>query len=265
MVTSEAEGARAAIDGGDAALLPLIREVTPGEHDVLVTAPGYYPHRRKVRAFEGELMLKEVELEERPSVLVLSTPEECDVYIDGNYVSPGGPASQIQVPSGNHRITVTKNGYQAKNLEVRTLRGAATPVKVSLEPTTQRTTALGLFIGGGALLGGSVVLNAFRIRAENRAESFLLTQSTRNIASDELLRYRAIVAERDRWGIASAVALASAGGLFISGLFLHELDQPDLGRVPGADTWPRERTPVQLNLGAWSTGEASGGMLYGQF
>jgi hypothetical protein len=265
MITSEAEGARVALDGAELTPAPLIREVTPGQHEVHVVAPGYYPQTRKLTAFKGELMLKDVVLQERPSVLLLSTPDECDVYIDGSYVSPGGPATQIQVSSGSHKLTVTKNGYHARSLDVQTRRGATTQLKVRLEQTTQRTTALGLFIGGGALLGGSVVLNAFRIRAENRAETFLRIQSTRNVTSDELLRYRATTAERDALGGASAVALAGAAGLFISGLFLHELDQPDLERLPGADTWPRERTPVQLGFGAWSTGDASGGSFYGQF
>lgn len=265
MITSEAEGARVALDGAELAPAPLIREVTPGQHEVRVVAPGYYPQTRKLTAFKGELMLKDVVLQERPSVLLLSTPDECDVYIDGSYVSPGGPATQIQVPSGRHKLTVTKNGYHARSLDVQTRRGATTQLKVRLEQTTQRTTALGLFIGGGALLGGSVVLNAFRIRAENRAETFLRIQSTRNVTSDEVLRYRATTAERNALGAASAVALAGAAGLFISGLFLHELDQPDLERLPGADTWPRERTPVQIGFGAWSTGDASGGSFYGQF
>jgi hypothetical protein len=109
------------------------------------------------------------------------------------------------------------------------------------------------------------VLNAFRIVAENRAEGFLNTQGSHNVSADELLRYSATVAERDRFGAASGAALAGAAGLFLAGLFSHELDQPDLERLRGADTWPRERTPVRIGVGAWSAEGALGGTLYGKF
>jgi hypothetical protein len=50
MITSEAPGASISIDGGPPAPSPLIREVSPGKHQVEVTAEGFYPDRREPRS-----------------------------------------------------------------------------------------------------------------------------------------------------------------------------------------------------------------------
>jgi len=58
MVTSDVEGARATIDG-DGGPTPLVREVTPGEHTVVVEADGYASYTVKTSAIaDAALRLK---------------------------------------------------------------------------------------------------------------------------------------------------------------------------------------------------------------
>jgi hypothetical protein len=96
-----------------------------------------------------------------------------------------------------------------------------------LEPTTQRLTSEVLFIGGGAALGASLLFSAFAIRAEGRAEQFLGQRAHGKVTNSDLLRYDSAIIDRDRDRLATGVCLAASAGFFITGLFLHELDQPN--------------------------------------
>jgi hypothetical protein len=99
-----------------------------------------------------------------------------------------------------------------------------------------------LFIAGGAALGAALISSALTIRAEGQAEEFLGRRKLGNVGADDLLRYDSSLIDRDRYRIATGVSLASAAGLFITGLFLHELDQPNpqlLYRTPAHPAGPR--------------------------
>ncbi len=246
MITSEAVGAKVALDGAPAVPAPLIREVTPGKHRVEVHAPGFYSTVREVTAVAGELMLKEVPLRERLSTLGVWSPLDSELYVDGAFVSPGGDAVVLQMPFGRHRLAVTAKGHEPRYRDVTLARGATQSVRLTLEPTAQRTAAYGLFIGGGAALGASLVLSAITVRAENQAESFLGKRARGNVTTFERLRYEASVNSRDQYRLATGISLAASAGMFITGLFLYELDQPDAERVRrfGAPPASRPRPPA---------------------
>jgi hypothetical protein len=128
--------------------------------------------------------------------------------------------------------------------DIRLKRGQAHTEVVTLEPTTQRTLSRVLFIGGGFAVGVSLVLSAFAVRSENRAEKFLnLTQTLhKNAQPAQLTAYHASLVERDRFRTSAGVAVAGSIGMFITGIFLHELDEPSLAAVRQRDE-PRRRSP----------------------
>lgn len=227
LITSEAPGARLALDGGAAVPSPLIREVEPGKHRVQIRAPGFFSSTREVTAVPGELILNQVTLRERPSVLSISTAEDAEIYVDGAFLSHGGEAVVAELPSGKHQIAVAQKGYRVSVEEVRLERGRAQSIRIGLEPTAQRIAAEAQFIAGGAALGASLVFSALTIRAEGRAEDFLGASARGNVLSSDLVRYNSALIDRDRYRLATTVCLASAAGFFITGLFLHELDQPN--------------------------------------
>jgi tetratricopeptide (TPR) repeat protein len=227
LITTDAPGAELVLDGAPPMPSPLIREVEPGKHHVHVTAPGFFPIERELNAIPGELTLTPVPLRERPSTLGIWTSSDADIYIDGAYVSAGGDGVMVQLPSGKHRVAIGQKGHQVALREVTLQRGKTQNIRVTLEQTPQRITSQVLFMAGGAALGTSLVLSSFAIRAEGDAEQFLGKVKTNNVSPAELTSYNNAIAERDRYRLATGVSLAASAGFFITGLFLHELDQPD--------------------------------------
>lgn len=227
LVTSDAPGAELVLDDAPPVSSPLIREVEPGKHRLRITAPGFFPTERDLIAIPGELTLTPVPLRERPSTLGIWTSPDADIYIDGAYLSPGGDAVMVQLPSGKHRVAVGQKGHVVALREVTLLRGKTQNIRVVLEQTPQRIGSQVLFIAGGAALGASLVFSAFAIRSEGSAEYFLGRRQYQNVSAADLTSYNAAITDRDRYRLATGVSLAASAGFFITGLFLHELDQPD--------------------------------------
>ena len=239
MIVSDAPGARITLDGGAAAASPLIREVAPGAHHARVQASGYVDAERDVTALSGELLLTEVRLTERPGTLFVSAPAAAEVYVDGVFVGQGGEWVTVPLAAGPHQLSVAQQGRRLARRDITLERGKVHTEVVTLEPTTQRTLSELLFIGGGAAIGVSLVLSAFAVRSENRAEDFLQERRFRNVDSGKLVAYNASLAERNRYRTAAGVSVAGAFGMFITGLFLHELDQPRSPATRRRDESPR--------------------------
>jgi hypothetical protein len=235
MIVSDIPGASISLDGEAPAGSPLIREVPPGKHRARVTASGYMDVEREVTAVQGELLLTEVRLPERPSLLYVWAPLGADVYVDGVWIGQGGERISVPLSSGMHQLSVSKKGQRMVRRDLRIERGRSHSESVLLEPTTQRTLSELLFIGGAGALGVSIVFSAFAIRSENKAESFLGRRSHHAVEPAELTAYDASLVERNRYRNAAAISAAGSFGMLITGLFLHELDRP---LPPGA---PRHR------------------------
>lgn len=271
LITSDAPGAELALDGAVAVPSPLIREVEPGKHRVHVTAPGFFPAERELSAVPGELTLTPVSLRERPSTLGIWTSPDADIYIDGAYVSPGGNGVLLQLSSGKHRLAVGQKGRVVALREVTLQRGKQQNVRVTLEQTPQRITSQVLFVAGGASLGASLIFSAFAIRAEGDAENFLRSLKNGNVSSADLTSYNTSINDRDRFRLATGVSLAASAGFFITGLFLHELDQPDpqalyrMGPRPSADPKPTATPKAQVRVAPLFLADGLGAMLGGTF
>jgi hypothetical protein len=226
MIVSDTPGARITLDNEPPAPSPLIREVTPGKHHARVQAEGFVEAERDVTALAGELLLREVRLAEKPGVLYVWAPPSSEVYVDGVQVGLGGDLVTVPLGAGWHQLSVAQQGRRLARRDVLLERGKTHTEIVRLELTTQRNVSRMLFITGGAALGVGVMLSAFAVRSQNDAEDFLQKQRRRNVISAELVAYNASLVERDRFRTAAAVSVTAAAGLFITGLFLHELDQP---------------------------------------
>jgi hypothetical protein len=272
LVTADAPGAQLVLDDAPAVPSPLIREVEPGKHRVRVEAPGFFALERELNAIPGELTLTPVKLREQPSTLGIWTSPDADIYIDGAYLSPGGEGVLVHLSSGKHRLAVGQKGHMVALREVTLQRGKTQNIRVALEQTPQRITSQVLFIVGGVSLSASLLFSALAIRAEGSAEDFLGDLARRNVSLPELTSYRTAINERDRYRIATGVSLAASAGFFITGLFLHELDQPDpqlLYRTaprPGTEAQPaRAAAKPQLRVAPVFYGNGLGAMLGGTF
>ncbi|MDF3068587.1 MAG: uncharacterized protein K0R38_4188 [Polyangiaceae bacterium] len=237
MIVTETPGASISLDGGAPSSSPLIREVTPGKHFARVRAPGYSDFEREVTAVAGELILSEVRLVESPTSLFVYAPAGSEIYVDGVYIAEGGPVVTVPLSSGRHQLSVGKPGKRLVRRDVRLRRGQTTTEYVTLETTNQRKLSEGLFIGSGAALGVGIVLSAFAIRSENKAEEFLRERREWYLPGD-VTSYRAAIAERNRFRTAAAIHFAGATSAFVAGLFLRELDRPITPAAPARSRDP---------------------------
>ncbi len=227
LVMCDAPGAQVSLDGGPKLGSPLVREVEPGKHQATAEAPGFFPAERELTALEGELILGELSLRERPSSLLLETPPDADVYIDGTFATQGGARVKLELPAGEHRLTLAAKGARVETRRLLLSRGKEHALRIKLTRTPQRAAARALFGIGGAILGVGIVLGGLAVQTEGRAERFLTDRREGNVSSDQLAAYHRRVHDRDSyrsWAVASA---GIAGALFIAGLLLRELDRPN--------------------------------------
>jgi len=225
LVIAEAPGARVFIDGEEVAGTP-IREVSPGKHRVVVQAPGFRDAERSVVAVSGELIPVSMALVELPGVLEVKTSDSAEIYVDGAFASLGGKDVALTLASGSHRVSVAQNGHRVASHTVGVQRGSRQTLRVELEPTAQRMTSHVLLIGGAAAVGAGAFLGALAVQSEDAAQGFLEQRDARNVSSAELVGYQADVARRNRYRLMAGVSLAAGLGLLVTGLFMHELDQP---------------------------------------
>jgi hypothetical protein len=166
----------------------------------------------------------------------------------------GGASLTLLLPSGPHRLTTARNGYRVSTQELNLERGQTKDVRVQLQPTNQRSAARLLFLGGGAALGAGVVFAVLGFRAQQRAQNFLDQEARGNVSSSALANYDSDVIERDRYRMASVGALASAVGLTIAALFLHELDHPAQEDLSGPRRPLQGPSPAPGRAGATAQG-----------
>jgi tetratricopeptide (TPR) repeat protein len=232
IVTSDAPAAMVSVDGRAPTTSPWIGEVEPGQHRVKVTAQGFYDTEQDIVAVEGELMPAAVALREQPSTVAVWSSPEAGLYVDGSFMRQGGEGVTLQLPSGAHRLQIAQKGHVVSSHELELERGQSQALHVSLAPTRQRQTAQALLIAGGGSLVAGIVVGALAVRSEGLAQDFLDKRAQGNVSSADLAAYHSDVLARDRYRVAAAICLASSAGLVLTGLFLHELDQPRLEGPP---------------------------------
>jgi tetratricopeptide (TPR) repeat protein len=271
MVLCEVPAARISVDGGEPGSSPLIREVTPGKHEVQVRAPGFRDGQRQVVAVQGELVPVTVTLQEQPSRLQFSAPDDAEVYVDGVLVSQGASLLQLELPSGRHRVSVAQKGHRVATQALQLNRGELATTSFELTPTRQRLASHVLFASGAVALAAGGAFSYLALNSEHDAKEFVSRQERENQTTGELVRYGADVTRRNRSRWLAGASFAASLGLLVTGLFLHELDTPsadDLYRSvpqPGEARPLAARRPRHLELGALLVPGQLGASLQGEF
>lgn len=231
MVSSQTEGAKVSLDGGKPKKAPLIAEVKAGQHKVLITAKGYFDEEREVTAAEGGILAVDIRLRERPARLTLRVEEGSEVSIDGRLVGVA-PLSPLDLPSGDHFISVVRNGREAWSRDIRLKRGEKRTLKVDLEVTTQRTVSWALIGTGIASVAIGALATLGALSEQQKAQDIDKARDTGNITPGDLDKYAEHAQTRDDLRIA-AFGSYVAGALFATtGLFLYSFDEPKMKLPP---------------------------------
>lgn len=136
-VLSDAEGARAFIDGTDMGPVPVdIKDVRAGEHIVQVKAPGFSPSERRVTVAPGGSQIVKFDLSTEMSgdqglLKVVSTVPDATVFIDG--ASVGKVPQEKRVSAGEHPVVVRLDGYKQFEQKVRIEAGQTFTVQAELK------------------------------------------------------------------------------------------------------------------------------------
>lgn len=137
-VLSDAQGARAFLDGTDMGPVPVdIKDVKAGEHIVQVKAPGMQTGEKKVTVAAGSSQIVKFDLNaetpaDQGTLKVVSMVPEAQVFIDGAAV--GKVPVDKKLSAGEHPVVVRLDGYKQFEQKVRVEAGQTVTVQAVLKP-----------------------------------------------------------------------------------------------------------------------------------
>jgi PEGA domain len=158
-VLSDAEGARAFIDGTDMGPVPVdIKDVKAGDHIVQVKAPGFQTSERQVTVTAGgshivKFDLNTEVLSDQGLLKVVSTVPEALVFIDGAALGP--VPQEKRVSAGEHPVVVRLEGYKQFEQKVMVEAGKSVTVQADLK-AVGRLRILSTPAGSSVLINGLV-------------------------------------------------------------------------------------------------------------
>ena len=134
--------------------------VKPGEHRLLVEAPGYVASDQLVAIEAGDNREVVVELQRVTYGLVRldGTAPEITVYENDEFLGSwreGAPALELRLPSGKHHLHVRARGYKDLRADIDVPRGQILPVRASMVKKYPRGTAWTQAALSVALIGAS--------------------------------------------------------------------------------------------------------------
>jgi hypothetical protein len=136
-VLSDAQGARAFIDGTDMGPVPVdIKDVKAGDHLVQAKAPGFQPSERHVTVTAGGSQIVKFDLNTEASgdsglLKVVSTVPEAMVFIDGATI--GKVPQEKRVGAGEHPVVVRLEGFKQFEQKVQIDAGKTVTVQADLK------------------------------------------------------------------------------------------------------------------------------------
>ena len=186
LVEGDQPGAELYIDGEPMGILPVSEpmRLSAGEHTVRAVRPGFTEFSDVVQIPSGGQARVVVNLLPiSMALLVMSDPEDAQVFVDGNFA--GDAPLTLDLGDGEHEIMVRAIGYHDAIRTVTGVAGSSETVEVSLEPLPQeerdRIFAVAepewyeeplpwILIGGGALLITAAVVAIVLVTQEQPTE-----------------------------------------------------------------------------------------------
>jgi len=223
-ISSSTPGVRVSVDGKAETDGNVTAEVTPGDHTIKFTAPGFREKEVTIKALAEELVPVTQDLEELPGTITLATSDGAEISVDGRYVGDAPLTAPLALRAGRHFVVAAKDGHVTRSQTVDLTRGKVAPLELELDTTTQRDLSYGVFAVSGAALVTSGIFVGLAFLEQGQAQSILDDRSSRNISGAEIDDYDAHRSARDRYTIAAAATGGGAGVLAVIGLGMFLID-----------------------------------------
>lgn len=212
VVTSPVLGAMARVDGEMARRTPLFRTIKPGEHTIVVSAPGYQVMTRRIAVERGFLQVVSADLRRFPIELRVTGTSKAQVHLDGIFVGIIPFEEPIEVQPGTRKLEVTLNGHRTHTEQVTFKPGRPRDLDVDLDFTNRRIGSSVMLALGGAGVVTGLVFGIATLVADGSEDPEPLARE-----------YRAVS------GWSAGVGL----GLSLFGAALFTFDEPELSVEPG--------------------------------
>lgn len=245
LVTSRTPFAQTSIDGGPPRKVPLVARVSPGEHEVVVRAPGHFDDRSITIAVLRETIPVNVVLRPKAVELRVRGDEGARVFADGILLARLPLAAPLRITGGDHQVSVLLPGRVAYSTSLSAASGSRVDLDVALPRTPQRYAALTTLGLSGASILVAGALGGLAADAHGDAEAIDAKRSASELSGAERDAYNSALERRDSLGAAAASVGAAAAALGILGIGLYVFDTPDVAaRVgEGADPGAPARSP----------------------
>ena len=253
MVTSPTGGAQVSVDGGKTSEAPLIAEVPPGKHSVVVSAKGFLDEKRDIQVLDGGLATLDLELKEKPALLAVNAPDGSEIQVDGRPAGVTPLLTPLALPNGRHFVAVLKNGAMAYTKEVDVVRGETKTIDATLTTSKQRVASYVVLTTGLAAIATGGVFLALTLNRESKAKSILDARDQSNITGKDLDDYATARDARDRYRTISYVAFGAGAALTATSILLMAFDRPTVApmtTMPDQTPTPTPKTPAPMDMAA---------------
>jgi serine/threonine protein kinase len=138
-VNSQPAGADIFINGSkQSGQTPAALPVAPGAYDIVLRLPGYQSYSNHVQVKDGIQTTLDVKLNEKAQARVAwaqvkSVPSGAEIFVDGSSSGESSPA-RLQIPAGNHTITLKLKGFQPGVRHFLASEGSTVDVSETLKP-----------------------------------------------------------------------------------------------------------------------------------
>lgn len=230
--SADIEDARVSIDGGELQSMPLLIDVTPGRHKIVVTAEGYFPFEEMREAIEGDTRPIEVELKAKPALVSVRTESGAQVSVDGRPAGTTPLVRPLELSPGRHLVTVTRRGHRPWSREIEVERGQTMELSPSVRRTGQRTVSYAVLATSGLLAASAGVTFGLSLKAGSDASELNDKRERQGLTASELADYRGAVDRRDGRLGATYILLGLSGAVATTGLLLYFMDNPSAEAAP---------------------------------
>jgi hypothetical protein len=225
VIMAQASGATAAIERGPSGPVPLIADVTPGEHLVRVTAERYLPVEQKVVAIEGRLVAIDLTLPPAPAHVRLAVEPDLALSVDGRllrHTSLGDGA--IALEPGHHVLALSAHGREPWSEDLELSPGAELSLSPELPTTALHKLGWGLLTASGATAIGVAISGGLALSADHSARDIYDRSRIMQLSRPDAADYRSLVGRRSTDTTAAVAFGAATGALLAAALILLAIE-----------------------------------------